>query len=205
MRSSGEVAPGEGTTIEKLEGAALRGLGNLGRGIAYAPLQATKEIERISKTSVPGPSYIPSDYKQPESLPIQKAMKSVQDWYGGVLSREDIKLQEIYERHPEWETDPPENFLDLLKSPDKLAAAVIESTPLLVAAGLATAAGAPQVGYALIFTAEGQGAYDAAIQDGQSEEVARRAYAMYGSVATVIEDTQWLLAKCPEFVPLRIA
>ncbi len=190
VRSSGEVAPGEGTTIEKLEGAALRGLGNLGRGIAYAPLQATKEIERISKTSVPGPSYIPSGYKQPESLPIQKAMKSVQDWYGGVLSREDIKLQEIYERHPEWETDPPENFLDLLTSPDKLAAAVVETAPLLVAAGLATAAGMPQAGYALIFVAEGQGAYDAAKQDNQSDEVARQAYVMTGSVSTVIEGMQ---------------
>lgn len=188
--SEGPVAPEEGTIIEKLEGAALRGLGNLGRAMAYAPLHATKEIERISKTSVPGPSYMPSGYKQPESLPVQKAMKSVQDWYGGVLSREDTKLQEIYERHPEWETEPPENFLDLLKSPDKLAAAVLESTPLLVAAGLATAVGVPQVGYALIFTAEGQGAYDAAIQDGQSEEVARRAYVMYGSVSTVIEGMQ---------------
>ena len=190
VRSSGEVAPGEGTTIERLEGAALRGLGNLGRGIAYAPLHAAKEVERISKTSVPGPSYMPSGYKQPESLPIQKAMKSVQDWYGGVLNREDIKLQEIYERHPEWETNPPENFLDLLKSPDKLAAAVIESTPLLAAAGLATAAGAPQVGYALIYVAEGQGAYDAAKQDNQSDEVARQAYVMTGSVSTVIEGMQ---------------
>ena len=191
-RSSGEVAPGEGTTIERMEGAAIRGLGNIGRGISYAPIHAAKEIERVSKTSAPGPSYIPStiDYDPKKPTPASKAMLLVRNWYEDFLKKEDTKLEEIYERHPEWETDPPENFLDLLKSPDKLAAAVVETTPLLVAAGLATAAGMPQVGYAIIFTAEGQEAYDTAIQDGQSEEVARQAYEIYGSVATIIEGMQ---------------
>ena len=191
-RSTGEVAPGEGTTIERMEGAAIRGLGNIGRGISYAPLHAAKEVERISKTTVPGPSYIPATtgYDPKKSTPASKAMLSVRNWYEDFLKKEDTKLEEVYERHPEWETDPPENFLDLLTSPDKLAAAVVETTPLLVAAGLATAAGMPQVGYALIFTAEGQEAYDTAIQDGQSEEVARQAYGIYGSVATVIEGMQ---------------
>ena len=191
-RSTGEVAPGEGTTIERMEGAAIRGLGNIGRGISYAPLHAAKEVERISKTSVPGPSYIPATtgYDPKKSTSTSKAMLSVRNWYEDFLKKEDTKLEEIYERHPEWETDPPENFLDLLTSPDKLAAAVVETTPLLVAAGLATAAGMPQVGYALIFTAEGQEAYDTAIQDGQSEEVARQAYGIYGSVATIIEGMQ---------------
>ena len=190
VRSHGDVEPGEGTALEKLEGAAIRGLANLGRGIAYAPIHAMDAIRRASKTKYTGPSYVPTGHKPLKSNPTEKAIVAVRNWYKDFLSGQDTQIQDIYERHPEWVTAPPKNFQDLITHPDKLAAAVVESAPLLIAAGLATAAGMPGVGYALIFTSEGQQAADQALADGQTEEVAGDAYVMYGSVAAVLENLQ---------------
>jgi len=190
VRSHGEVEPGAGTLLERVEGAAIRGVGNLGRGMAYAPLHVMDRIRNLSKTKYTGPSYAPVGRTPPKSGPTKQAIGAVQDWYKDFLSGQDKQIEEIYERHPEWATIPPKNFQDLITHPDKLAAAVVESTPLLVAAGLASAGGMPGIGYTLLFTSEGQQAYDQAIADGQTEKTAGDAYVMYGSVAAVLENLQ---------------
>ncbi len=96
----------------------------------------------------------------------------------------------IIKNHPEWESEPSKNFMDLLTHPDKLALALAESTPLLLAAGILTAAGAPQLSVGLMYAAEGQDAYDQAIDDGQSKETAEIAYVTYGTVAAALEQMQ---------------
>lgn len=183
------IEPGQGSYSHRVFGAVERGVANVGRGIAHLPLRISEMTERISKTSVPGPSYVPSGFKRKPNK-VADTLKAVQSWYADVLEGADESIQKIRDRHPEWAAEPPENFLDLLSSPDKLALAVIETTPLLVSAGLATAAGMPQVGYAIIFAVEGEEAREQALADGQSEEVADTAYLMYGSVATIIEGMQ---------------
>ena len=182
-----------GSFPERLGGALVKGFGSLGRGIAYLPVQARTEFMRISETSVPGPSYMPSGYVHkppPAQKAIQKASGVVDKWYRNLLAKEDESLNRLIENHPEWYTEPPENFLDLISSPDKLAVAVAESTPLLVAAGAATMAGMPSVGAALVFAVEGQSAKDEALASGATEEEADQAYLMYGSVATALEMMQ---------------
>lgn len=187
--SSKPIEPGQGSMPQKIEGAVVSGLDRIGKGIAKLPLRISEITERISKTNVPGPSYMPPNFKRGPDK-VTKTLKAVQSWYKDFLAGQDVASQEMMDRHPEWQSEPPESFLDLLSNPDKLALAVIESVPLLVAAGLATAAGMPQVGYGLIFAVEGEEAREQALADNQTEEVADQAYLMYGSVATIIEGMQ---------------
>jgi hypothetical protein len=99
-------------------------------------------------------------------------------------------VQSIIKAHPEWEYDPPENVKDLITSPRKLALAVSESLPLLASAGIMTVAGAPQTSLGMMFTAEGEEAYQQALADGATEAQAEKAYVLYGSVAAAIEQLQ---------------
>jgi hypothetical protein len=174
-----------GTFPQRMGGALTRGLMSMSRGIRYLPKHMAKTLETGKKFHA-GPSYAPSGY-DPKKIPAAKVVEGVKEWYNNALNREDALVQRMMDRHPEWETTPPENFLDLVSSPDKLAVAVTEALPLLVVAGLATAAGQPHVAATLVFSAEGQSGYDTAIADGESEETAEKAYFMYGSVATALE------------------
>jgi hypothetical protein len=174
-----------GNFRERMAGAMTRGLMSASRGIRYLPKHIAKTVKEAAKSSPYGPSY--NIAVDPSKVPAAPVVASVKEWYNNALNREDALVQRMFDRHPEWETTPPENFLDLVSSPDKLAIAVTEALPLLLVAGLATAAGQPAVAATLIFSAEAQSGYDTAIADGQSEEMAEKAYWMYGSVATALE------------------
>lgn len=112
-----------------------------------------------------------------------KALGEAQDWH-------QQGVETILRNHPEWETEPPESFIDLVKSPDKLAVAIAEAAPLLVAAGILTAAGQPSIAAGLMYVSEGQEASDQAIADGASEDEAAIAYGVYGIVAGALETMQ---------------
>ncbi len=124
-------------------------------------------------------------------------MAKVENFFG-TLTKELGKAGEIHragqetilKNHPEWESDPPESFVDLVTSPDKLVVALAESTPLLLGAGIMTAAGMPQVGVMMMYASEGQEAYDRAKAAGQSDDVADDAYIVYGTVAAALEQMQ---------------
>lgn len=110
--------------------------------------------------------------------------------YLGLIKEHKQGTKSILNAHPEWEYEPPKNFLDLLTSPRKLSLAIAESTPLLVAAGIATVAGRPDLSVAMMYGAEGQEAHDQAIIDGATPEQAEQAYHIYGSVAGILEQLQ---------------
>lgn len=101
-----------------------------------------------------------------------------------------IGQEVIIRNHPEWESEPADSFVDLLTSPDKLIVSLAESAPLLISAGILTAAGAPQVGVMMMYASEGQEAYDRAKAAGESDEVADDAYLVYGIVAAALENMQ---------------
>ena len=96
----------------------------------------------------------------------------------------------ILAAHPEWESEPPESFVDLLTSPDKLALSLLESTPLLLAAGITTAAGQPALSVSMMFTTEFQDAKNQALADGRTEQEAQAVGMIYAPVAAVIEQMQ---------------
>ena len=101
-----------------------------------------------------------------------------------------IGQEVIIRNHPEWESEPATSFVDLLTSPDKLVVSLAESTPLLLSAGILTAAGAPQIGVMMMYAAEGGEAYDRAKAAGESDDVANDAYLVYGIVAAALENMQ---------------
>ena len=96
----------------------------------------------------------------------------------------------ILKNHPEWESEPSKSFVDLFTSPDKLVVALAESTPLLLGAGIMTAAGQPNIAAMMMYASEGQEAYNRAKAAGESDETAEMAYATYAPVAAVLETMQ---------------
>jgi hypothetical protein len=112
-----------------------------------------------------------------------KALEEAQDWH-------QQGVETILKNHPEWESEPPESFVNLVKRPDKAAVALAEALPLLASAGILTVAGQPNVAAGLMYVSEGQEAADQAIADGASEEDAAIAYAVYGTVAAALEKMQ---------------
>lgn len=129
-------------------------------------------------------------YKPPYWYRSSKRAKKQSKAYNQILDDHARGMQAIIKSHPEWKSEPPKGFIDLATSPRKLFLAVAEAVPLLVAAGVTTAAGRPDVAFALMYASEGQEAYDMAITDGATPEQAEATYHIYGSVAAVLETLQ---------------
>ena len=104
-----------------------------------------------------------------------------------IIKQHKQGMESIIRSHPEWEYEPPKNFLDLLTSPRKLSLAIAESTPVLVGAGIMVVGGRPDIGAVMMYASEGQESYDQAIADGATPEEAEQTYHLYGSVATILE------------------
>ncbi|KKK86988.1 hypothetical protein LCGC14_2757740, partial [marine sediment metagenome] len=102
----------------------------------------------------------------------------------------DAGRRVIEKNHPEWESEPPKGMVDLFLNPDKLAISIAESAPLLIGAGILSAAGHPNLGVMMMYATEGQEAKDRAIEYGASEEDAETSYLVYGTVAAAIENMQ---------------
>ena len=97
------------------------------------------------------------------------------------------KIEELIENHPEWRLPQSKNLWDLITSPTKLSSSIAQSMPMMIAAGLATAGGQPQIALAIVYEVEGQGAKDEALRNGATEEQAELTKSIYGSVAALIE------------------
>ena len=176
---------GEQSYIKQVWGSWMKGGMKLGQAVLEAPIHTAKLISKLERPS--SPEYV-ATMKDAGGL-------GAAGWESAEAHKEMIKShkrgqKKILENHPEWEYDPPENFLDLLTSPRKLSLAVAESTPLLVGAGVMSAGGRPDLGVAMMYASEGQDAYDQAIDYGATKEQAETAYHVYGSVASVLEYLQ---------------
>ena len=63
---------------------------------------------------------------------LTRAAGAISESYENVIRDFDSGVKSILQAHPEWESEPPKNFLDLVTSPRKLSLALIESAPLLL-------------------------------------------------------------------------
>lgn len=108
----------------------------------------------------------------------------------GITDMHRHGTQAIIKAHPEWESDPSESFTDLVTSPRKLALSLLESTPLLLAAGITTIAGQPALSVSMMFTAEFQDMKNMALADGRTEQEAQAAGLLYAPIAAGIEQMQ---------------
>lgn len=180
---------------EQLVGGVTKGFMRLGRAALGAPATAVRQAGLIRQWSFAEDVLREQDPVRQAELrkgmseskqsfnATAKALGEAQDWH-------KQGVETILKNHPEWESEPPESFVDLVKSPDKLAVALAEAMPLLLAAGILTAAGQPSVAAGLMYVSEGQEASDQAIADGASEDDAAIAYGVYGVVAGALETMQ---------------
>ncbi len=176
-------------------GAITKGFMRLGGALVDLPKHIVGQL-KLPKMS--GMARAVLDAKTPELRAIAlKNMAEVEGFFdratkelgrAGELHR--IGTASIIKNHPEWESEPPESFVDLVTSPDKLVVSLAESLPVLLSAGIMAAGGAPQVGVMMMYASEGQEAYDRAKADDAIEEEAESAYVVYGTVSAALESMQ---------------
>lgn len=185
----------EGNILEKLYGASMRGWMRLGAAALDIPKHVTKQVKMLNVSFVADAALHQKDPVKRQILintmaDLEGFYDNLADELGKAGKVHRMGQATILKNHPEWESEPPKSFIDLLSRPDKLAISLAESTPILLSAGILTAAGQPQIGVAMMYAAEGQEAYDTAIADGASEEDAETAYVVYGTVAAALEQMQ---------------
>ena len=183
----------------------IGGQAKSGMGIARALMSIPKHtfwagVDRFAKNEIAyragmTPEEFDSKMAEAEAAGVEKPKvlkikEAASKSYNKIVDDHKAGMDAIIRNHPEWDREPPENFLDLLTSPRKLSLAVTDALPLLAAAGITTAAGQPSIAYAMMYAAEGQGAADAAEEYGASRADQEKVYHIYGSVSALIESLQ---------------
>lgn len=189
-----EFAEDEETSsyAKQLLGSFVKGGMRIGEAVLQVPKHAAWLAAKVGGLPIdrplqPGdPGYLlQKDLKEKPTTGVKLA-----ELHTDLMLRHQDGVQKIIENHPEWDYDPPEDFLDLLTSPRKLSLIIAESTPVFIGAGIMAAGGRPDAGLALMYATEGQDMYNQAIADGATEDEASTAYHLYGSVAAIIEYLQ---------------
>lgn len=185
----------KGTTIDRLFGASMRGWMRLGGALLDMPKHVVSQVKILPMANISGMILQEKDPERKKQL--IKRMGEIEGFYNrtskelGQTAKLHRQGQTVIEKnHPEWVSEPPESFIDLLTNPEKLAVSIAESVPILLSAGVMTAAGQPNIGVMMMYASEGQEAYDIAIQNRESEEDAETAYMVYGTVSAALENMQ---------------
>ena len=172
--------------VKQLWGSWMKGGMSLGQAVLEAPARIRYDVLKVK----PYPGMTAEAWEDIKKSEVPKATGKIAKFHEKMVADHKRGREFILENHPEWEYDPPEDFLDLLASPRKLSLAIAESTPLLVAAGVTTAAGHPGIAVAMMYTSEGTQAKEEALAYGATEEQSEQAYHLYGSVASILEYLQ---------------
>lgn len=180
---------------EQAVGAVARGEMAVAQAVLSAPAMAVKQYGLVRQADMANavlkePNPERQAVLRGQMADSEQTFDRVAKWLNKPAELHKVGRKIIEQNHPEWASDPPKNFVDLLTNPDKLGIAIAESAPILVNAGVLTLAGQPNLAMGLMYVAEGQQAYDQAIQDGASEDDAAVAYAVYGTVSAALEKMQ---------------
>jgi len=199
-------APGEPSTkqvfIDQAVGSLAKGAMRLGEAAVAIPENAVrfaktlneirkKEIEsgNMGSWGIAGMYTAAKQFREdPEAT--ARVEKGLTAELKNITNMHRRGQEAILKAHPEWEYDPPENFIDLVTNPRKLVLSLLESTPLLVAAGIVTAAGQPALSASMMFTTEFQDMKNMALADGCTEQEAQAAGLLYAPIAAAIEQMQ---------------
>lgn len=185
----------EGSYFDKLYGASMRGWMRLGSAVLDLPKHTVGQLKVLD---IAGYATALDREKDPvkRAKLLGKASKKIEfydnltDELGKAGQIHRVGRDTILKNHPEWESEPPKSFIDLLSSPDKLLVALAESTPILLSAGILTAAGQPHIGVTMMYATEGQEAYDRAKIDKADDIDAESVYVIYGSISAALEQLQ---------------
>ncbi|KKL45030.1 hypothetical protein LCGC14_2359760, partial [marine sediment metagenome] len=192
----GKVEPRDrGTFVQRMKGASARGWMQLGESVLRLPALVVGQAKLATQYAQAERIHAAKDPFEQKQLrqglnKLEKGYDSFIDELSQSAEWHKQGQEKIIENHPEWESEPPENIKDLILSPDKLSIALAESLPVLVSAGILTAAGQPHVATALMFATESNQAFTEAKRNGESDDTARDAALVYGLVAAAIEQMQ---------------
>ena len=176
-------------------GALARGEMTAAGALLKAPSVAVKQWGLLNQWSWAERVLSEKDPEKQKSFQRQmfqakQTTDKVADWLGESAQLHKQGVETILKNHPEWASEPPKSFVDLVTNPVKLGVAMTEAIPLLANATILTVAGQPNMAAGLMYVTEGQSAYDQAKQDKASEEDAVAAYGLYGSVSAALETMQ---------------
>lgn len=185
----------QGPFPERVGGAFVRGTMRLAGALVDLPKHIVNQVKMLPMATMADEVLAAKDpveraAKLKDMAAIENFFDRVTNQLGKAGELHRVGQAAILRNHPEWVSEPPKSFIDLVSSPDKLVVALAESTPLLLGAGILTAAGAPQIGVMMMYASEGQEAYDRAIAYGASKDDAERSYLIYGTVAAALENMQ---------------
>jgi len=147
----------EGSYLGQVPGAFLE----LGTAMAALPSTTLRALSNSVTTVLPTMGEeeavvdIPGMTRDRNVEPLKNpAYRATQSMYRSVKAGSDALMA----AHPTWKADPPKSLADLRDNPGKLVKGMTRAAPLLVAAGFATATGAPSVAITIMFTAEKEAA-----------------------------------------------
>jgi len=185
----------EGSYAQKFEGAISHGIMGIGQGLLRLPAATVRQASFIRQSSFA--NRVLEAETTEEQTYWRKKMSESQEAFEGLAGELELGAElhkqgmgAIQRNHPEWESAPPESFVDLVAHPGKLVLALAESAPLLATAGVLTAAGQPNLGVAMMYATEGEQARSRAKAAGASDQDAAIAYGLYGSVSAALEQMQ---------------
>lgn len=192
----GTIGPQAFAFGKQIGGALVKGtMRTVGAYTVGLPGRIVQQVKLIPMSAMADEVLAARDPKQRAAK--LKDMSQVEGFFNKVTKELDrayelhkIGQATIIKNHPEWESKPPKSFVDLLTSPDKLVIALAESVPLLLSAGIMTAAGQPNIAAMMMYGAEGEEARNRAKLAGASDEDAEMAYALYAPIAAVLETLQ---------------
>ncbi|KKK57133.1 hypothetical protein LCGC14_3057560, partial [marine sediment metagenome] len=184
-----------GSFVQRMKGASARGWMQLGESVLRLPSMVVGQAKLASQYIQAERIHAAKDSFEQKQL--RQGLSKLEKVYDRTIDELSLSAEwhergqeKIIENHPEWESEPPENIKDLILSPDKLSIALAESLPVLVSAGILTAAGQPHVATSLMFATESNQAFTEAKQNGESDDTANDAALVYGLVAAGIEQMQ---------------
>ena len=180
---------------EQMAGRVAKGFMGLGRALTGLPEHVVRQTGLIRQWSWAEDVLREKDpLRQTELLEKMSESKQAFDATAEALGEakdwQEQGAKTIIRNHPEWKSNPPEGFIELLKNPREAVLAITEALPLLIGAGIMSAAGQPNVATAMMFTSEGQSMADQVIVDGGTQEEADIAYDIYGLPAAAMEKMQ---------------
>ncbi len=193
--SDWEDVPEQNSLMSRMYGGFVKSGMRMGGAMVDLPRHLVKQVKLIPMTILANSVMYAKDPK--DRAAYLKDMASTEQFYDKVTEElgrgpemHRKGMESIIKNHPEWESEPPESFVDLLTSPDKLAVAITESIPLLLSAGVMTAAGQPNMALTMLYASEGSEAKERALVAGASQEASDDAWMIYGTVAAALEQMQ---------------
>ncbi len=191
----------EGSFGQKMQGQLSSSMNTLARTTTLdLPKSLLYDVRALVNMGIAAGEKISGNKLSPEQLlNVNDIMSKPEQWLQDRIDEHKRGQELIFERHPQWRYTPPDSFMKLASSPEDLILSSAASVPQLVAAGILTKAGQPQLAFSMLYAAEGNEASEQVAAYGGSQGEQEQARVVYGTVAAWIE--QWQIDQALKLTP----